>query len=294
MNFFFAPAMGIGQGSTGVVQAASCKGACGAAAAPLDVMMVLDRSRSMTDLDLANAKTAMLAVLDFYDPDVQMVGFSALPYYRTSDPTKCTVNPSQNYPRRGRDVWNIVPLSSDWKTPTGALDPTSSLVSSINCAQRTPAGVTVTPSGAGHTDLGDPMEAAVLELQQASRPEVPDTIIFFSDGEANQPRFNQPCSYANNWATNGKSNGIDIFTIAYGVAGARCNYDSVAPFANQFASRLFAAMATDSIDNLPGACAVTENTDNDHYFCETAASQLETVFRQVAVASVSRTRLIDL
>jgi hypothetical protein len=53
-------------------------------------------------------------------------------------------------------------------------------------------------------------------------------------------------------------------------------------------------MATDSIDNLPGACAVTENTDNDHYFCETAASQLETVFRQVAVASVSRTRLIDL
>ena len=47
--YYFAPVIGINTGSTGAVNAASCKGACGAASSPLDVVIVLDRTGSMTD-----------------------------------------------------------------------------------------------------------------------------------------------------------------------------------------------------------------------------------------------------
>ncbi len=42
--YYFAPVIGINSGSTGTVSAASCKGACGAASSPVDVVMVLDRT----------------------------------------------------------------------------------------------------------------------------------------------------------------------------------------------------------------------------------------------------------
>ncbi len=46
--YYFAPVIGINTGNTGAVNAASCKGACGAASSPLDVVLVLDRTGSMT------------------------------------------------------------------------------------------------------------------------------------------------------------------------------------------------------------------------------------------------------
>ena len=36
--YYFAPVIGINTGTTGAVTAASCKGACGAASSPLDVV----------------------------------------------------------------------------------------------------------------------------------------------------------------------------------------------------------------------------------------------------------------
>ena len=54
--YYFAPVIGINTGSTGTVSAASCKGACGAASSPIDVVMVLDRTGSMTQRDVANVR----------------------------------------------------------------------------------------------------------------------------------------------------------------------------------------------------------------------------------------------
>ncbi len=50
--YYFAPVIGINQGSTGVVQGAACTGTCGNPAAPLDVVLVLDRTTSMSATDL--------------------------------------------------------------------------------------------------------------------------------------------------------------------------------------------------------------------------------------------------
>lgn len=281
--YFFAPVLGISEGSTGAVQGASCKGFCGQPSSPLDVAMVIDRSGSMTNADLANVKNGALSVLDFYDPALQHVGLVGLPYHNPLDP--CRVARSQRYPNSG--VWRLVGLSDDYDSTS------SQLVQTITCLQRPPSDITTNPSGAGHTDLGDPMIDAVNMLLSEGRDDVPDIIIFFSDGEANQPRYSQPCDYANDRADIAKGEGIDVYTLAYGVAGARCGQDSSGPYRGVYASTFFADMATDSDDNAAGGCGADENTDGDHYFCESGSSDLEPVFRQIAVAALERSRLID-
>jgi Mg-chelatase subunit ChlD len=291
VDYIFAPVIGVDSGNTGSVSAASCRGSCGAAPAPLDVAVVFDRSRSMTEADMDNARNATLSLLDFYDSAQHHVGLVGLPYHNPTN--RCLVRTSQTYPNATPSTWILNGLSTDYDRADGTLNPASQIVQTINCLQRAPSNVTTNPSGAGHTDLGDPMAAASSMLQTAGRADVPDVIIFLSDGEANQPRFNQPCSYANTRATAAKTADVEIFTIAYGVAGARCGEDSAGTFRNAYASLFFAAMATDSIDDSPGGCAVTENSDGDHYFCESLSSDLEPVFRQVAEQALGHSRLVD-
>ncbi len=79
--------------------------------------------------------------------------------------------------------------------------------------------MTVTVNGtnqtnAGHTNLGDPLNAARAMLAAQGRPTVPDVIIFETDGQANQPNTLQPCNYFNNAANAAKAAGQTIFTIA--------------------------------------------------------------------------------
>ena len=292
VDYIFAPVIGVDEGNTGGVTAASCRGSCGAAPAPLDVAIVFDRSRSMTDSDMANAKNAALSLLDFYD--------SAAASRR---PRRFAVSQSVESLPRSHDAGlpqrhaiglaAARPRQLTTTAPDGSLNPASTLVQTIGCLERTPSGVTTTPSGSGHTDLGDPLAAATSLLLTGGRPDVPDVMIYLSDGEANQPRFNQPCSYAITRATTAKASDVEIFTIAYGVAGARCGYDTAGSFRDVYASTFFAAMATDSIDDAPGGCGASENADGDNYFCESGSADLEPVFRQVAEQALGHSRLID-
>ena len=101
--YYFAPVIGINNGSTGAVNAASCKGSCGAAAAPIDVVMVLDRTGSMSDADVANVRNAALSVLDFYDASDQWIGMVSLPYGKGSPGSLGSTGKCQAYgDRHGR------------------------------------------------------------------------------------------------------------------------------------------------------------------------------------------------
>lgn len=296
VEYWFAPILGNDDGSTGAVRAVACRGFCGQPSAPLDMMFVLDRTRSMTDWDIANVKNAARSVLEFYNPALQWVGLVGLPYH--SPTNRCNVAPIQNYPAPGVSIWKMVGLSNDYQRADGTLNPSSQLVSTINCMVRTPASVEVRPTvrspyQSGHTNIGDPLEAAMNVLLSEGRADVPDVIVLLTDGEANMPWQSRPCEYANTRATTAKANGVDIFTIAYGANGARCYNDLSGSWANAYATRFLAAVATESYDDRPGNCAATENTDNDFYFCESATADLEKVFRQIAVAAIQRARLLD-
>ncbi len=266
---------------------------------PLDVVMVLDRTGSMTPADLANVKNAAVSVLDFYDSAEHHVGVVALPYGRPTN--KCIAASPQLYPQPAASFWQIAPLSSDYDRSDGTLDTSSQIVQAINCLQL-PGSITVRVNGvdrtgAGHTNLGDPLDAAREMLQTQGRAGVEDVLIFMTDGEANQPDTMQPCAYLNGKATIAKSAGQKVYTIGYGIASARCQRDTASSsFYRAFASTNLALASTDSTsltDDVPGGCGPNENTDGDYYFCESGSGDLEPVFRQVVSQTIGHSRLIE-
>jgi hypothetical protein len=295
--YYFAPALGINEGSTGAVNAASCKGSCGTASAPLDVVMVLDRTGSMTTADIQNLRDGAKAVLDAYDSRDVWVGMVSLPYGRPTN--RCVVNDPQLYPTTlTPSAWWVVPVQGGYDGPGGVLNAGSPIAQAITCMQRSPT-VTVRVNGvdrtsAGHTNLGDPLDAARAMLASSGRSSVPDVIIFETDGQANQPDGLNPCTYLNQKAIAAKSAGVTIYTIAYGLDNppVRCT-DRSGSFINSYATTNIASVATTSTDDLPGGCAISENQDGDNYFCTPGSTDLTPVFTAVTSATLRNSRLID-
>lgn len=183
--FYFAPVLSLA-GASGncwlgvcpvINSAAACQGSCGAPPTePLDVVMVIDRTGSMTSADMLNAKDGAKAVLDLYDPDKQHVALALTPSGAPGNPCVQAGSPATGN-------WLVVPLSSDYKNPDGTLNTSSQLVSTINCLL-----------DSGRTNLGSPIHDvkfgrpdALTELQTNGRPGVKKAIIFMTDGEANEP-----------------------------------------------------------------------------------------------------------
>lgn len=275
----FAPIIGIDEGTT-EVRSAACRGTCGGAASgPVDLIMVIDRTTSMSDSDLANAKAAALAVLDLFDPSLHHVGLAAIN----------AGNPSNSceglFPDSGGS-WLLVGLSSDYKDTltididgdgTLDLDDTSPLVDTIQCMQKKTG-----------TDLGSPIKDEVYgqpdalgELLANGRPGVKMGIIFMSDGEAVRPAARpNHCQYAEDMASDAKAAGVEIFTIGFGIGSKDCNDDS-GTYSPAPVAQLLAAMATGPSDD--NCLSGSENSDGDHFFCEPASGDLTDVF--VAAAS---------
>jgi hypothetical protein len=229
------------------------------------------------------------------------MGLVALPYGQPGN--KCVVNNPQTYPDSNYQDWQVVPLSNDYTNPDGTVRTGSLLYQGINCLQRA-GSPTVTVNGrnqtnAGHTNLGDPLDAARDMLRLQGRTDVPDIIIFETDGQANQPNTLQPCNYLNSKANIAKAAGQTIFTIAFGLDNppVRCTLDTSGPYngsPDAYATTNISDAATDpTTDDLPGGCGPNENRDGDWYFCVPAAADMEPVFRQVAAATIETSHLVD-
>ena len=89
-----------------------------------------------------------------------------------------------------------------------------------------------------------------------------------------------PCRYLHRMAANAKHAGQEIFTIGFGIEGARCLRDTSGRFRNVFASSSLADAATDSSDDMPGGCSRNENLDGDHYLCQKSGGSLAPPFRR--------------
>ncbi|KPK47800.1 MAG: hypothetical protein AMJ77_01940 [Dehalococcoidia bacterium SM23_28_2] len=285
----FAPLMGL-DNITVSATAGGCQGLCGASPfVPVDVMMVLDRTGSMDDGDMANAKQGAKAILSVFDEDYQRVGLATIgPAKDTSDcqgePYHCFLwwcNPPLPYPNLPDSRWVTTHLSDDFQNPDGSPDESSSLVSNISCLQTSQTG----------TDLGDPLWAAAEELQANGRPGEKWGIVFLSDGAANQaedaqqgscgsePDSYDPCEYAIQKAQDAKDLGIEIYVIGYGVddpmIGSRCECDRGA-WEDAEARDVLQAMATDEY----------------HYFEEPKGSDLTEVFEAIGLELSTGIRLV--
>lgn len=293
VDFSFAPVLSILDSSsrcvfdacsTGVISGVACRGACGSPPTePLDLVMILDRTTSMSTADLAEAKSAAKSALTIMNPDVQHIALGVLSKARPGDKCNSVFNNSDP------GEWITVDFNSNYLNPDGSLNTGSELVKAINCLNR------AVTSGA-HTNLGDPTKAAVDLIKAKGRPGVKKAIILLTDGQANQPSTTRPCQYANTQATAGKDAGIEIFTIGFGIEGARCS-ESGSPYNNVLATMLLADMATDSVDETHcdnAAEAATENADSDHFLCQPKSGDLDSLFKKAVESLATGSKLINI
>lgn len=287
----FAPIIGIDEGTT-EVRSAACRGSCGGVTTgPVDLILIIDRTTSMSDADLQNAKNASLAVLDYFDPSLHHVGLAAINAGKPTDSCQ------GQFPWDGGN-WLLVGLSDDYKDTltqdingdgSNDLDGTSHLVSTINCL----------PKKTG-TDLGSPINDptygrpdALTELLTNGRPGVQKGIILLSDGAAHDPNsVANPCEYADDMASIAKTAGVEIFTIGFGIGSKDCSSDSSGPFDNAPVAQLLASMATGPTDD--NCVSGGENSDGDHFFCEPASADLTDVFLTAASQFSSGSSLVYL
>lgn len=195
--FGFANVFGRSEGSTGSVASAACKGSCGQEAPnPLDVVVMADRTTSMSDTDRGLMKTAILDSLKTMTPALHYVAFGALHKSRTG--TSCATDPTE-YDRTRSEADNVkagswLPIGfsnnylSSAATPT--LNTSSALYRGVSCLPN--SGVPGYPRGSYGTHLAGGLKAAARYLlgldpnNLSSLPARPGTVqkvvIFETDG----------------------------------------------------------------------------------------------------------------
>ena len=214
---FFAKIFGLNSFKVHV-KATACS-PCGSK--PVDVMLVVDRTGSMCQnsagqndpscTDLNNARAGVRTFLSFFDPNLAYVGLGVLPP-ATSVSNRCAVPATGNY-NSVNAAYTIVPMSNDYKNADGTLNNSSNLLQTLNCIQ-----------GAGSTSYSNAIEAAQAELDAHGRPNVPDVIVFMSDGAANigptyyaatSPYRTQPCHQGITSSNIEKARGTTVYSIGY-------------------------------------------------------------------------------
>jgi Flp pilus assembly protein TadG len=237
-------------------QGTAC-GDCDSTAAKYDVMVVLDRSYSMClgsngqydgCQSLNDAKQGILALLNFFDPSTDRLGFAVLPSGDSNAPIfspgyPCdTINLADETGGHGpfyhslgdfmdgtssnHDSWVLAPLSNDFKNADGTVNENSAFVSDVNCLQ---------PKG--WTPMAPAVQAATQELMNDGRSDAHKILIYFGDGGGNvqpmqrtangdatntpswytpSPGNNlKPCEDAVGQAAIAKQDGIEVYTIGY-------------------------------------------------------------------------------
>jgi Flp pilus assembly protein TadG len=242
-NYGFGGVVGITSGSTGAVQSAACNGPCGATpVTPTDLVVIIDRTASMSDADVQATRDAAKAVLQVYNPAYQRVALGLLGPSNPSSTcsgvsfgtgVKAYTSSSGYGTNTSTDLskWIPVGLSGTdngspapaYKEPysTGTTQPytlapqsSNHLIAAINCFD--------SPGGTG-TNLATPLLMAKAVLDADTRPNVTKGIILETDG---QPNFgvgtasDYTCWKTNENATLVKNAGIKIYTIGFGLDGA--------------------------------------------------------------------------
>ncbi len=259
--FGFANVFGESEGSTGSVASAACKGSCGQEAPnPLDVVMMADRTTSMSDSDRALMKTAVLDSLKTMTPSLHYVAFGALHKSRTG--TSCATDPTTYDSKKSDDQnvtageWVPIPFSNNYlsSSATPSLNTSSPLVKGVSCLPD--SGVPGWKYGSYGTHLASGMKGAAryllglepnnLSSLPARQGTVKKVLIFETDGMPDEilasgsttltssgdvgAGFNATGSNGQKGCTNftevaqdAKARGITVITVGFGAAtNARC------------------------------------------------------------------------
>ena len=297
------------------------------ASAPVDVVVVEDRTGSMSGFDTTNARNATTSIISLYKPSSEYMAFGMLgPSLKSGS---CTTAPDGSIGTAGSaDLhrWVPVGLSGAGVSQSSTYAATGQVVAS-DYSLITAANTCYTNSGTG-TDLADPLSMAQYELDMYGNPAHSWGIILETDGQPNTstPATNATdpgnyCEQANTAATNAKNDthnaalgavmnaqphkgGIVIFTIGFGLDGTNnvaCP-DSSGTFRGKKARDLLVSAASSfAADN---ACTTSPyNTPApagqvEHFYCvpkqQNVNPNLSAVFAAVASSLASGAHLMQL
>ncbi len=249
---------------------------------PLDVMIVLDRSGSMSGNKLTLAKDGIKAFLGSMDPTVDSVGLAVLPPAANSA-SACAPSASGNYNLTDA-AYLLVPLSNTYALSQGNLNASSPLVSTLNCVQ---AG--------GQTAYASAMDAAQAELDAHGRDGAQRVIIILSDGAANSgpsylpntsPYRTRPCGQAVNVANASKARGVLVYSVAYDISGAGADPCYAAQGA-RVGSRTAGSSDTPEQPAIQSNEALQQIASPGNYFAQPQPTQLTTIFLAIS-ADIAR------
>ena len=212
---------------------------------PVDIVIALDRTGSMCDTkesngfctDLDNAKDGIQTMLKILNPPYAQIGMVAFPPVQTtltgacSAPYNSLANGWDGYDASGRGYLTDT-INANYKTSTGTLNSASGLV------QHTTDGkATACVEAGGSTSYSEALRQSQSELLVHGRVNVPNYIVFLTDGEANMgsvygvnstayppggPDDQQPCNTAINLAASYKTAGTTIYSIGYALGNKKC------------------------------------------------------------------------
>jgi hypothetical protein len=209
---------------------------------PVDIVIAIDRTGSMCDstnwngcIDLNNAKAGVRTMLGILNPPYAQVGMVAFPPVQTTSTSPCAAPYTASQGFTGYDAPNrgyvTDTLNGDYKK-NGALNTSSGLY-----LHTAPGGSSSCIQAGGSTSYTEALRQAQAELDAHGRPNVPDVIVFLTDGEANMgsvygvndktyppgnPDDQQPCHSAINIANQYKAQGTIIYSIGYALGNKYC------------------------------------------------------------------------
>ncbi|MDX6538468.1 MAG: hypothetical protein QOI71_78 [Gaiellales bacterium] len=211
---------------------------------PVDVVIAIDRTGSMcspTDasgncIDLDNAKSGVRTMLGILNPPYAQIGMIAFPPVQATATSACAA-PYNSLGGNGYDGYDAATrgyvtdtINGNYQTSAGVLDTTSGLY-----LHTTPGKASACIQAGGNTSYSEALRQAQAELVANGRPNVPDFIVFLTDGEANigsvygaadptYPQGNaddqQPCQTAVNVANAAKAAGTTIYSIGYALGNS--------------------------------------------------------------------------
>jgi len=280
--FTFGRVVGVNQGSTGLVVSAACNGPCGTSPiSPVDVVLVMDRTGSMSGADTTNAKAAANSLVSIYNPAAQWLGLGTLGPSVTAGGCAAGAASAIGTATAPADLRRWVPVG---------LSGTGSSVSSTYA--NITAAISCYPNSSTGTDLADPITMAAYELKNNGRAGVRKGIILETDGQPNTGVAAGPnyCALASAAATAAKAQNIEIFTIGFGLdaasGGDPACPDTSGAWKGLTATGLLASMATGPIIGTT-TCDATENNDGDHFYCISktgASTDLSNIFKAAGAA----------
>jgi hypothetical protein len=289
---------------------------------PVDLVIIVDRTLSMSSSDIANVQLGANAVLKVYDPALQRVAMGTIGPSQTTtlNVPKLASCPNSSSPWKSTSVYGVAntgsgnlinyfgPAPTDlakWmplgfsgtdSTPgapavtfneayssAGVVNTSSTLAKAVSCI------VSVTMG----TNLDTPVRMAAYYLQTYGRPGVRKGIILETDGtpQAGDGSAHYTCDQANAAATYAKGlpDKITIYTIGYGVgdSSAKCPTKSGGTNNNAYETSVWAGVnATLLLSSMA--------SDPSKFFNAPASSAVEAAFRSAAQDLASGTRLISL